>query len=107
MNATTIPQQDIDWSRNMFSMIKLNGAWGVPSSGLIFRKLDHETFALDEVMPWMSEMGAALEQGLDVPTTPERLREFQLYDYKSIARRFEAAGIKMPDPKGLLTEVSK
>lgn len=93
---------EVEWSRNHFRLLAINGVWGVPRSGLVFRKVSESEFALDNLMPWSEDMGRGFEYGFSVPPTKDKLLEYQRDDFNCIAKRFTAAGIKMTDPKGLL-----
>jgi nucleotide-binding universal stress UspA family protein len=95
-------QWEVQWSRNHFKLLSLNATWAIPRSGLIFKKVSHSEMALDMLMPWMEEMGAAYKEGRDVPPDAAELKRHQQLDFETIAERFEAAGINVTDPKGLL-----
>jgi hypothetical protein len=97
-------QQEVQWSRRHFDLLKLNAVWGVPRSGLIFRKVSHFELALDNLMPWSEAMGQGFRDGYDVPPTREKLRAFQQEDFRCIAQRFNAAGIDVTDSKQLLKD---
>jgi hypothetical protein len=85
-------------------MMALKGIWGLPRSGLVFQKASGDELALHEVMPWSPEMAQAQQWGFDVPPTAKDLRKFQQLDFETISERFEAAGISVTDPKGLLKD---
>lgn len=95
-------QWEVEWSRNHFNLLKLNAIWGVPRSGLIFRKVSDHELALDDLMPWTEEMGKGFTHGFDVPPTAKELKRCQIADFECIAERLKAARIKLSDPKGLL-----
>jgi len=100
---TAIKPEHIAWSKNVFASIKDGGTWGVPRSGLIFKKVgDH--LEIYQVMPWIPEMSAALERGADIPASPEELKGYQMDDFMCIQRNFEAAGIEVTDPRELLID---
>jgi hypothetical protein len=82
--------------------MRINAIWGIPRSGLVFRKVSKWELALDELMPYTREMGAGFKHGFDVPPTPEDLKHHQIQDFETISKRFIAAGITVTDPKGLL-----
>jgi hypothetical protein len=95
---------EIRWSRNHFDLLALNAIWGVPRSGLVFKKVSQFELALDNLMPWSRQMGQGFEYGFDLPPTKRELRRFQIADFECIAKRFTAAGIKVTDPKQLLKD---
>lgn len=70
------------WCRTHFAMMAEGGAWGVPRSGLLFRK-QAGALILYGVMPYDERM----------PITAEQLREQQDGEYDGIRQAFEAAGI--------------
>lgn len=88
------PDADILWSLRNFQMLSIGGTWGVPRSGLIFRKEDTKTLALVA----------------KVPTSPEYLEQ-QRADFNAIRRRHKAARITVVDktneyPPGFDTDPS-
>jgi hypothetical protein len=95
-------QWEVEWSRNHFSLLALNAIWGIPRSGLVFKKVSHSELALDSLMPWTEEMGKAFADGFDVPPDAHELRRHQIMDFETLSERFTAAGIEITDPKGLL-----
>ena len=100
---TAIKPSDIIWSRNTFNSLKDGGTWAIPRSGLIFKRVgDHlEIYA---VLPWISEMDAAVLRGADIPASPEELKGYQRDDFVCIQRNFNAAGIEVTDPRELLID---
>ena len=95
---------EVLWSRRHFDLLSLNAIWGVPRSGLIFKKVSKYELALDNLMPWSKEMGQGFRDGYDVPPTKKALRKFQQEDFRCIAQRFNAAGIDVTDPQQLLKD---
>lgn len=93
---------EIRWSRNHFDLLAINATWGVPRSGLIFTKVSNKELALDSVMPWNDDIARAFRGGRDVPASEQSLLAYQRADLEAIRKRFEAAGIEVTDPKGLL-----
>jgi hypothetical protein len=98
------PAEEVRWSRNYFNLLKLNAIWGIPRSGLVFKKVSQSELALDDVMPWSDMMREAALRGHDVPATAGALRRHQQLDFETISERFTAAGIKVTDPKQLLKD---
>lgn len=72
----------VAWCRWLFDQIVDGGVWGVPRSGLLFRK-EGDAIVLDELMP----------HDLQMPLTDGELLDYQREDFLSIRRHFEAAGI--------------
>ena len=56
----------VEWSRRQFAMMKDQGVWGIPRSGLIFQRQGDELVLINR-MPH--------EEGM--PVTPEQLTEQQ------------------------------
>jgi hypothetical protein len=75
---------DAQWSKNLFASLNEGGVWGVPRSGLMFRKRGKE-FVLFARMPHMKEM----------PITARQLRRQQNSDFAIIREKFAEAGIKV------------
>lgn len=80
-------EQWIEWSRNVFSALRVGGVWGVPRSGLVFTRTGEKTLALTEVMPHDPAM----------PVTPRQLFEQQAGDFQSIQGYMKKAGITTYD----------
>ena len=72
----------VEWSRRQFAMMKDQGVWGVPRSGLIFQRQGDELVLILR-MPH--------EEGM--PVTPEQLVEQQQADFDVVKAHFEAAGV--------------
>jgi hypothetical protein len=77
-------EMGVEWSRRHFALMGDGGMWGVPRSGLIFRRAG-DFLILHAVMPYMEEMVGTV--------TPEQLHEQQVAEYETIAAYFEAAGV--------------
>jgi hypothetical protein len=75
------------WSRELFDMLAQDGTWGVPRSGLIFRKAG-ETLVLIARLP--HNMSSPELSG-------EALREKQQEDVDLITKHFGEAGILVVD----------
>lgn len=86
---------DIEWCKQMFAMLAPNGVWGVPRSGLVFKKTNTTPprLMLWQLMPFDPAM----------PVTPEQLLEQQESDFDAIKQAFTAAGIQV---EGTFTEVA-
>lgn len=95
---------EVRWSRNHFNLLSLNATWGVPRSGLVFKKVSLFELALISVMPWSKEIGQGYQRGMDVPRNAKELRRYQQLDFETISKRFTAAGIEVTDPQGLLKD---
>ena len=76
----------VAWSRNLFATITDGGAWGIPRSGLIFRKRG-QRLELTDRMP----------HDPDMPVTAAQLREQQDRELAVVAATFGAAGIAVVD----------
>lgn len=72
----------VTWCRSLFDTLNEGGVWGVPRSGLIFRK-DGDALVLYATMPHDEEM----------PLTSEELREQQEDEFESVRAHFGAAGV--------------
>jgi hypothetical protein len=95
---------EVRWSRNHFNLLRLNAIWGIPRSGLVFKKVSLFELALDSVMPWSNEIGQGYQRGMDVPRNAKELRRYQQQEFETISLRFTAAGIEVTDPRGLLKD---
>jgi hypothetical protein len=95
---------EVRWSRNFFNLLSVNAVWAVPRSGLVFKKVSLFELALDSVMPWSEAIGQGYQRGMDVPRNAQALRQYQQLEFETISLRFEAAGVKLTDPKGLLKD---
>lgn len=96
--------EDVLWSRNHFNLLALNAIWGLPRSGLIFRKVSRYELALHDVMPWSEGMDRGYREWSDDPITPLRTRLYRQAEFETISSRFTAAGIAVTDPKQLLKD---
>lgn len=95
---------EVQWSRNYFNILSLNAIWGVPRSGLIFKKASRYELALHDLMPWSEEMGQGYRDWSDDPISAHRIRLYRQADFETIAQRFTAAGVNVTDPRGLLKD---
>lgn len=73
------------WCRNLWAQIKLGGVWGVPRSGLLFRKTA-EGFNLCDVARPVSES----------------FKVYQKQDFTLTKRHFALAGLNVTDSYNLL-----
>jgi hypothetical protein len=78
----TMDSAHVEWSRQHFELMADGGMWGVPRSGLMFRK-EGDKLVLTTLMPWQEGM----------PITAKELQEQQDNEYEDIKRHFEAAGV--------------
>lgn len=70
------------WCRWLFNTIAEDGVWGVPRSGLMFRKHGDRLVCFLR-MPWDERM----------PINKDELDAYQHEDFDMIAEQFAAAGI--------------
>jgi hypothetical protein len=80
------------WCRAQFDMLALGGVWGVPRSGLVFRKEseDPDVLRLAERMPFSALPD---DPDLDIPHSEAELVAYQDDDFDVIQREFALAGI--------------
>ena len=71
-----------DWCRSIFDLIAEGGVWGIPRSGLLFRK-EGNTLRLLASMPHDPAM----------PVTPVELDVVQASEFEQVRSHFAAAGI--------------
>lgn len=95
---------EVRWSRNHFDLLAINAVWGIPRSGLNFRKASTEELQLFSVVPWNDQIGEYVPPGYTFPVNAKNWRRYQQSDFEAISERFVAAGIKVTDPKGLLKD---
>lgn len=76
--------EDVEWCKLIWRGLSEGGVWGVPRSGLIFRKSDGKLVLIDR-MPVMPGM----------PLSEKELEEYQDSDYEVIREHFAAAGIEV------------
>ena len=76
----------VAWCRDIFDKLCDGGSWGVPRSGLLFRKRGN-TLVLVGRMPWVEGM----------PMTAKELRAGQDEDMEGAVVHFGAAGINVVD----------
>ncbi len=79
-------EASVSWSRNHFRILKEGGIWGVPRSGLMFRKEGGKLICIAR-MPHIAEM----------PINAEQLKEQQDSDIEVITESFGLAGIPVED----------
>ena len=80
----TKDEMDRLWCQRIFNLLVEGGTWGVPRSGLVFKKQAGELVLVD-MMPHV-------EDGL---VTVNNLLRFQQEDYEAIKEKFELAGISV------------
>lgn len=73
----------------LFDMVRVGGIWGVPRSGLVYRRDNDTTLTLIERMPWMPEMEGTI--------TAEQLAEQQQSDHDGMVAHLGAAGVTVND----------
>lgn len=79
---------DVSWCLQTFKMLAVGGVWGVPRSGLIFRKSEEPlVMELQSVMPYDESM----------PLSEEEFHEYQHDDFNVIKYAFKQAGIEVRD----------
>lgn len=76
----------VRWCANLFASIKDGGAWGVPRSGLIYRKRGGALVLV-----------ARMPHDPALPITAEQLAEMQQSDIDATREHFTAAGIEVKD----------
>jgi hypothetical protein len=74
------------WAESMWGMLADGGVWGVPRSGLMYRK-DGNSLVLYARMPW--------EEGM--PLTREELQEQQDDDHRGIVVLFTVIGVEVTE----------
>jgi IMP dehydrogenase/GMP reductase len=74
----------VEWARMHWAMLAEGGIWGLPRSGLTFRKLDGRLVLLDR-MPWSEGM----------PLSQEELREYQDDDFAGVRLMYAQLGIEV------------
>ena len=77
------------WCRQLFDSMKDGGIWGIPRSGLVFRKSGDQLVLVD-TMPHDPAM----------TVSPKQLKAAQESDYRATARHFGAAGITVTRKAG-------
>jgi len=73
-----------EWARSVWRMLVDGGTWGVPRTGLIFRK-EGDLFRLILRAPWQEGMSR----------TAEEWREHQDFDVDGVTRMFAQIGIEV------------
>lgn len=74
------------WASSMWAMLREGGVWGVPRSGLVFRK-EGSLFILQDRMPWMEEM----------PWSKVDWEEIQRDDIDGISAMFASIGVTVQE----------
>ena len=74
----------VEWCRQMFRKLRDGGTWGIPRSGLMFRK-QGRTLVLYDEMPHDPAM----------PVTAAQLREQQDSDFEGTKVHFAAVGVEV------------
>ena len=82
---TKLDPDHVAWCRRQFDFLRPQGAWGIPRSGLIFKKTGPAQLTLINTMPWESAM----------PITAAQLKEQQDGDFTATQEHFAAAGIEV------------
>lgn len=98
--------EHIEWCKRHHASIRDGGSWGVPRSGLVFKKTV-TGFELVDVMPYTDDLAFGASIDKDVPQSAEALLEWQREDFACIQRHNKAAGLEITDPKALLTQTSE
>lgn len=91
-----VTPEDVQWSRNLFNSMNDGATWGVPRSGLVFKR-EGGKLVLRKRMPYTPEVSAAFGHGADVPPSQSAMDEYQQRDFELIAAHFRAAGIEVED----------
>ena len=78
----TASRENLQWCQNLFASLADDGVWGVPRSGLVFKK-QGKALVLIEQMPFIEGM----------PLSPPELVKYQDGDFTCIQRTFAEAGI--------------
>jgi hypothetical protein len=87
MHEPTLDQQ-AEWATAMWNMLRDNGIWGIPRSGLMYRKdKERARLTLYERMPWMEGM----------PLTREELLAEQDSDHGGLVVLFAIIGVEVVD----------
>lgn len=76
-----------EWANHMWHSLNIEGVWGVPRCGLVYRKESSNTLALIERMPWQEGM----------PWSREELLEYQDSDHRGIVVLFAVIGVTVTD----------
>jgi hypothetical protein len=87
MYEPSLAEQE-EWATTLWNMLRDNGIWGIPRSGLMYRKdKERARLTLYERMPWMEGM----------PLTREELREEQDSDHGGLVVLFAIIGVEVVD----------
>lgn len=74
------------WATTFWSTLADGGVWGVPRSGLLFRR-EGNTLVLTDRMPWQEGM----------PLDADELEEFQQSDLEGCVEMFRTIGVDVVD----------
>jgi len=74
------------FASQLWSMLNEGGVWGVPRSGLLFRK-EGNTFVLQDRMPWM----------IGMPWDEDEWLEMQRDDIDGITAMFSSIGVTVQE----------
>lgn len=86
-NTPTSPES-ADFGRSLWRMLGDGGTWGIPRSGLVYRKdQGNARLVLTARMPW--------EEGM--PISEEQLREQQNADHQGIELMMSVVGVTVDD----------
>lgn len=86
--------ESVEWSRRHFALMAEGGVWGIPRSGLCFRK-EAGRLVLFAAMPWEESMAEVI--------SAEELAEQQASEYEAVSKAFSAAGIEVVRAQEVLT----
>jgi hypothetical protein len=78
------PVEHAGWCRQMFASLAEGGVWGIPRSGVVFRK-EGDALVLTESMPYDESM----------PLTFAQFTEQQNGEFETVREHFAAAGIEV------------
>lgn len=73
-----------EWCAELFRVMSQGGVWGIPRSGLVFRK-EGTSLVLVSEMPWSEEMSV----------TKQQLHAAQLEEFEVVRENFGRAGIEV------------
>lgn len=80
----TLKRTDVEWCSKLFALLEEGGVWGIPRSGLLFRKEGNQ-FVLYAHLPHEPPM----------PITVEELLEQQNAEFEIVREHFAATGIEV------------
>jgi hypothetical protein len=82
--------ENVAWSRQHFALMAEGGVWGIPRSGLCFRK-EGRRLVLFASMPW--------EEAMTGTITAEELAMQQAAEFEAVSKSFGAAGVEVVRPE--------